>query len=122
MRQIKFRFWDSETDRYDGQMPRMRYWPSSPEEISLDAWIKGGAPCMQFTGLHDKNGKEIYEGDVVLATMVDAKTYRGVVEWQDDSADFDISHPELGHQVAFGLDESCYEVIGNIYENPELLK
>lgn len=65
-------------------------------------------PLMQFTGLTDKNGKEIYEGDVYEATNLVGNKYRKVVEW-----------------VAYGYDhqreglESC-EVIGNIHENPEL--
>jgi len=72
---------------------------------------------MQFTGLLDKNGKEIYEGDIVR------EFWNGnpdpccvqVVEWDDNES----SGPRV---VGFYLqDGDEYEVIGNIYENPELL-
>lgn len=76
---------------------------------------------LQYTGLKDKNGKEIYEGDV---------TNKGIVRWFDDLV-WDSSgsqHPgfyfdnygsELDWHLGF---DDAIEVIGNIYENPELLK
>ena len=73
----------------------------------------------QFTGLHDRNGKEIYEGDVVLEKHPEGDDL-GQVMWVDGG--FDLIGKDgvtaLGPQVAWGN----YEVIGNIYENPELLK
>ena len=69
---------------------------------------------MQYTGLHDKHGKEIYEGDILGNEWGKYRLY-----W--DSGAF-IAKSEDGfcfHLIA--LDLTALEVIGNIYENPELL-
>ncbi len=81
---------------------------------------------MQSTGLHDKNGKEIFEGDILDWNGIG----RAVVEWSEGDADFLLEYPEgsLGgfdtRPTLNGLSSAktpYYEVIGNIYENPDLL-
>lgn len=64
---------------------------------------------VQFTGLHDKNGKEIYEGDVVLDHG----------EYEMGTIKHVISVPYLEDRD--GYKKKNFEVIGNIYENPELV-
>jgi hypothetical protein len=67
---------------------------------------------MQFTGLLDKNGKDIYEGDILLKYQPQTGLRMGisVVEWHNHSSRF------AGISYTFDM-----EVIGNIYENKELL-
>lgn len=109
MREIKFRAWNSNTNSMVNDIFKD---PSCPAEHFLDK--KYGFIPMQFTGLHDKNGKEIYEGDILrrLNGRID------VVEFE--SGCFVVRHPN--GDCDFIAQVNNYEVIGNIYENPELLE
>lgn len=93
---------------------------------------------MQYTGLKDKNGVEIYEGDIVnfqhiddygyMTNVFQNGFYRGVVKWGGHYPAFDIF--DIKDNSTFGFDCNIFsmesdiviEVIGKIYENPELLE
>jgi uncharacterized phage protein (TIGR01671 family) len=120
MREIKFRAWNKEAEvmhNWDeiGKVLHAKY---------FDDWIaEGGIELMQYTGLKDKNGKEIYEGDVIRGE--DPLDYflkditQVVVEWLECGAWYPFA---CDHDYEpYPKPEHC-EVIGNIYENPELLK
>lgn len=71
---------------------------------------------MQYTGLKDKNGKEIYEGDI----LKDIKTEKiSQIYWNGITASFKLKG-EIGEDNEL-FDVHGSEIIGNIYENPELL-
>lgn len=135
MRPIKFRAWDRAdkfmapvdgTFHYNGRF--MAAYNSDGDGGQCEGAVGTDCDLMQFTGLLDKNGKEIYEGDVVrgrhwkephaMRTSVEGV---GVVEWMTEPPEFWIrGGPPRGYRTY--LDFSDCEVIGNIYENPELLK
>ena len=85
------------------------------EELSDHEWR-----FMQFTGLHDKNGKEIYEGDVVQCSFADGASKRGEISFVDGS--FDVCFYQHRDYLKCFVVNHAIEIIGNIYENPELLK
>lgn len=70
----------------------------------------------QYTGLKDKNGKEIYEGDIVEYKDESSRVNRLVVKWNGIDASFDFGWVRTRYASTNG------EVIGNIYENPDLLE
>lgn len=110
MREIKFRAW-YHTEK------RMIDWNEMQDNSieSLDTYFRGVfgdvSPVMQYTGLKDKNGKEIYEGDIYKAKMHVVKTGRTIES-------IEVVEDIRGDNVYY-YDE--VEVIGNIYENPDLL-
>ena len=73
---------------------------------------------MQSTGLVDKNGQEIFEGDIVHAYSEDARLI-GAIEYFDNAYCIKTKN---GVYNSLWINAEYYEVIGNIYENPELLE
>jgi len=128
MREIKFRAWDklTKTMRYvlcidwlnglvdlNGKIIERKYDNSKGDEVIL----------MQYTGLKDKNGKEIYEGDIVEAWS-EGKKAIGKVKQRIDG--LWLMYPAWQSGKTWGLmpnkeRKTTVEIIGNIYENKELI-
>ena len=115
MRAIKFR-------AYTYTPSRGNFILTSDQHGSLTGFFREheGGNIMQFTGLHDSKGVEIYEGDIVKDGS-DAKPLE--VVYHDKSATFGFHERHTGAASLFSLGMLIpVKVIGNIYQNPELLK
>jgi uncharacterized phage protein (TIGR01671 family) len=126
-RVIKFRAWNT------GQKRMFTAEEMSEDQLTLDVNNRGFANihsdprksefsgdkmiALQFTGLNDKNGTEIYEGDIVKI-MRQGTAFIGEVKW--GTAGFFILTKQLPNLFQFS--EIHDEIIGNIYENQDLLK
>lgn len=110
---IKFRAWDGE---------KMEYGLVVWDWLCIEQEGMGNAGCdfMQFTGLTDKNGKEIYEGDVVRREWEGQNDTHHVETYEVYWANGFYLRPQPKAHPAQVSDD--LEVIGNIYENPDLLK
>ena len=128
MREIKFRAWDKLSCKI--------------REVAAINWVEGivmlwkvtgsvrstyyteledGVELMQYTGLKDKNGKEIYEGDILRFQF--SEWCISPVYWTKERG-WTVHGNITAWEYSIGSDfsKSNLEVIGNIYENPELLK
>ena len=92
---------------------------TSPQEtVSTGLELK---KLIQCTGIADKNGKLIYEGDILLSLAT--KSHIGVVCWDKEKAYFKINGKGIAYNALQTFcSKNAFEVIGNIYENPELLE
>lgn len=119
-REIKFRVWDKD-------LKRIRYLNTEHDFIRFDSLGQGYyenmqtglgewfSDLMQYTGLKDKNGKEIYEGDICLVTIL-PENYKEkmVTVWCNDRNGFKFQDED---GEVWNVNDTEIEVIGNIYES-----
>jgi uncharacterized phage protein (TIGR01671 family) len=151
MREIKFRAWDTESNimvysdkrnkkdwdcdyffQQDDGGNMICYWDYDYDDSFGEPTHNCGEldNLMQYTGLKDKNGVEIYEGDIVKIHITDGrinsveKDYMFEVVWCFSEASFEYKTKAdiLGNPCCEASNQHRVEVIGNIYENPDLLE
>lgn len=134
-REIKFRAWDNKNQKwllgYDypnlggfsmfGECILMGEWGHVVTSFMFEKDDKklSDLRLMQFTGLKDKNGKEIYEGDILKFNNHNCK-----VIWQSNSCEWMLQQVDTEGKGYMSFEyryRTDYKIIGNIYENQELL-
>ena len=120
MREIKFRAWDNvlglcAVESIDFAINCVYVRKDADKQFHTYTLSMENANLMQYTNIKDKNGKEIYEGDILsFLFFEDTKPRIEEVIWINENAGFGFPLGLCGlHDI---------EVIGNIYENPELLE
>ena len=128
---FKFRAWDK-TKNMMVSVHRMRpltiaddeKWNVVDFQDLIWAAACHGDILMQCTGLKDKNGKLIFEGDIIEWEHPDGKE-RYDVWWDDNGAEFSIRRWEADGWIYYGIAQDAVmddqAVVGNIYENPDLI-
>ena len=131
-REIKFRAWLKE-DKKMVNVETMDFADKSTQYLEkseivnaylLRRVIFDDIELMQYTGLKDKNGAEIYDGDIVLVELSGTSTwYKTVVKIKEGAF---IASLIDGEDYIYifnrGFDSNDFEILGNVYENPELLE
>ena len=125
MRKIKFRAWDKDLKRwtnYSIDDGLLMFYDKQGECWEIDQEGERFILC-QYTGLKNYNGKEIYEGDIVRSECFFG--WIGVAKYLDKNQSFvfeSIDKNYRGSRVSLGRTEQYVKILGNIYENPEMLE
>lgn len=121
MREIKFRAWHKELKIMANVVVialRKFVCVSHPDiKLTDSSWDWEDIELMQFTGLHDKNGKEIYESDIlkIMYRSIPTDIFIELVNFRD--CEFQVGNLSLYNFYKIG---DSIEIIGNIFESPEL--
>lgn len=125
MREIKFRCWDRFKQRWSNYKinDSTVYFMDKNTGVWYGSYNKRYKDfnLMQYTGLKDKNNKEIYEGDIV---KLRANHGIGVVKYYDEWGAFVVEYIKPRPLAVLGMNyyKEDIEILGNIYENPKLIK
>jgi uncharacterized phage protein (TIGR01671 family) len=119
-REIKFRAWVNKEE-----MVYLYNWGFEEEKAHIIFYspirMKGSVELMQYTGLTDKNGKEIYEGDIIFDEDGEYSKTIVITPYENYVGFFGKALEDNDTYTLEEIGDEC-EIIGNIYENPELIK
>lgn len=122
MREIKFRAWDKEAKKF---VPIYEVGNLLYEIMANDKHdIYDTFELMQWTGLKDKNGTDIFDGDIMRLHPNDLPEWNRVITWECAAFECRQIHGKANFPLVFRKhlpEDEDWEVIGNIYSNPDLL-
>lgn len=124
MREIKFRAWDKSRGKFSNtgnlfmDIPRGTLWWQFGYDIN-PVQDEDNFILMQFTGLRDKNSKEIYEGDVIARYVKNIHSGKDVEAWRG-KVEMQFGEWSASTEGLWRLQKDI-SIIGNVWENPDLL-
>ena len=123
---------------YSNEIDASIYFQTGNGSVKTMDWVYVNPETVgQFTGLYDKNGKEIYDGDIIYSEFPDGSKTNCLIGWNEEKSCFGLMDEYNYRSKLEGYDfprfdnaifcnflkhSKKFEVIGNIYDNPELLK
>ena len=118
-RTIKFRAWD----KRNSEIRDWKWLSTASYTMQFSLFEDESFVIQQFTGLLDKNGKEIYEGDIVREWIVEDRPSDLIYIVGFNTGHFTLTDTKSGYDKMgiWNVNENL-DIIGNIYSNPELLK
>lgn len=125
-REIKFRAWDSQENTmfYNEDILNIQFAENfiriENEKYAFNSFLDE-VMLMQYTGLKDKDGIEVYEGDIIVCN----NKYKSIVSYKNGSFVKSYRNGNIYLLYDSNIEDEIlinYEVIGNIYENPDLLE
>ena len=138
MREIKFRAWSSRLGIMSDYVTAIQNGDTQGTPSSVNVIVNGNNETWdiehnnvileQFTGLKDKNGKEIFKGSLVKYTEEDGESFIAEVKYfaKDGYPAFDVEPPNEfdfeSNVLSVGVANNCLEVVGDIHNNHDLLE
>ena len=108
---------------FDAMIIDRPYLTGNSDLSALNFWMVNPATVGQYTGLTDKNGTKIFEGDILSERpSMNNEPYIGYVKYDEELTAYRIIFKDQSIVHILGSYSTSYTVIGNIHDNPELLK
>ena len=123
MKEIKFRAYDEESQKIY-QITDINFSDYSANGVCCGEWKEFSTNnLLQYTGLKDRNGVEIYSGDILKFKYTSSDYKKAYIEWNEEKASYDFVDNETKLNYSYNFRQiNNIEVIGNVYEHKHLVE